>query len=145
MGWGYTSSRDSSVGVLVLTPSPHPASSSGRWGSSGQGQARRGFIVPGPLAPAGKAVEGFRAGKLFSYHLKTGMKCFSKASLQATKTSRAIPAFFRGLAWLPMGGGQVSPAPAAAGAAWGLIYCTCSQEALQLKPIVCLHCHGVYF
>lgn len=74
-------------------------------------------MVPNPFPPAGKDVGGFRAGKLFSYHLKTGMKCFSKASLQATATSRAIPAFL----WLalPVNGGQVSPAPAAVGGCLG--------------------------
>lgn len=74
-------------------------------------------MVPNPFPPAGKDVGGFRAGKLFSYHLKTGMKYFSKASLQATATSRAIPAFL--CLALPVNGGQVSPAPAAVGAAWG--------------------------
>lgn len=72
-------------------------------------------MVPDPFPPAGKDVGGFRAGKLFSYHLKTGMKCFSKASLQVTTTSRAILAFFCGLPLLPMAGGEVSPAPGAAG------------------------------
>lgn len=55
-------------------------------------------MVPGPFPPAGKDAGGFRAGKLFSYHLKTGMQCFSKASLQAAMTSRAILAFL----WLAL-------------------------------------------
>lgn len=46
--------------------------------------------------------------------LKTSMKCFSKASLQATMISRAILAFsFCGLLLLLMDVGQGSPAPAA--------------------------------
>lgn len=55
-------------------------------------------MVLDPSLPAGKDAEGFRAGKLFSYHLKTGMKFFSKASLQSLMTSRGIPAFL----WLAL-------------------------------------------
>ena len=86
-------------------------------------------MVPSPFPPAEKDVGGFRAGKLFSYHLKTGMKCFSKASLQAMTTSRAIPAFL----WLALashGWWAGQPCPSHNGRlAGGLIYCTCSQGA----------------
>lgn len=101
---------------------------------------RSSFMALGPLPPPGEDVGGFRAGKRFSYHLKTGMKSFSKASLQAMMTSRGSPA-------LPC------PAPAShaertgsregwPGLAAGLIYCFCSPGAQQPEAILCLHYGG---
>lgn len=101
---------------------------------------RSSFMALGPLPPPGEDVGGFRAGKRFSYHLKTGMKSFSKASLRAMMTSRGSPA-------LPC------PAPAShaertgsregwPGLAAGLIYCSCSPGAQQPEAIFCLHYGG---
>lgn len=101
---------------------------------------RSSFMVPGPLPPPGEDVGGFRAGKQFPYHLKTGMKSFSKASLRATMSSRENPA-------LPC----LAPASHAErtgsregrpGLAAGLIYCSCSQGAQQPEAILCLHSGG---
>lgn len=81
------------VGMLVpISPLPPGSQSAECCSSFGEGIIQRGFVVPGPLPSTGKDVGGFRARKLFSYHLKTGMKSFSKASLQAMMTSREIPA-----------------------------------------------------
>lgn len=83
----------SSLGMLVPISPLYPGSQSTECCSSfGGGIIQRSFVVPGPLPSTGKDVGGFRARKLFSYHLKTGMKSFSKASLQAMMTSREIPA-----------------------------------------------------
>lgn len=84
-------------------------------------------MVPGPFPPAGKDAGGFRAGKLFSYHLKTGMQCFSKASLQAATTSRAILAFFVACPCFPwMMGRSALPQPQR-GAGW-------RTDLLHLQP-----------
>lgn len=92
MGQGCWSSSQP-VGMLVPISPLSPGSHSSECCSSfGEGIIQRGFVVPGPLPSSGKDVGGFRARKLFSYHLKTGMKSFSKASLQAMMTSREIPA-----------------------------------------------------
>jgi len=86
-------------------------------------------MVPSPCPLAGEDVGGFRAGKLFSCHLKTGMKCSSKASLQAVKTSKAIQAFFAACPCFPwMVGRSALPQPRW-GLAGGLVYCTCSRGA----------------
>lgn len=116
---------------------PHSARSTFHWSSDlPLGRDSEGMVpwFPDPSLLLERAWEDLGQEKLFSYHLKTGMKCFSKASLQATATSRAIPAFL----WLalPMKGGQ--------GAAWELIYCPCRQGASELKAILCLLYHGAH-
>lgn len=72
------------------------------------------------------------------------MKCFSKASLQATATSRAIPAFFVACPCRGWWAGHPCPGRSR-GLPGELIYCTCTQGASELSTILRLHYHGTGF
>lgn len=123
-GVTHPPSPGSSVGVLATTPSLH-SDWQEHWQLWGQVEKER-YEVLGPFPPVEKDVGGFRSEKLFSYHLQTVIKCFSKASLRATTTSRAIPAF----PWLALasrGWRAGPPCPSRSGElAQGLTDRTCS-------------------